>query len=168
MTRRSVSWASGSGRRTAAALMLVWAATCGTADAAGSAAATAVSWDQGKAAVAVAAQARAQELAAWEAQRASAYEVAVRRAVLEAELAAARARAERARGGGSATRGTGSSPAGQGAAGGTAGTDWGATIAKELSTPHPRPESTPQVDPEHQQLVEDSFTRPVAEFTGMP
>lgn len=166
--------------RTALSVAFVWAATSGTAVAATGAA---LPWDGGRAAAAVAVtrQAAAQELAVWDAQREAAYQEAVREAVSRArEWKAA------ALGAGSATvsapaRGqdgtsTGAAARDGSAAGGSAatgsgsgsGSDMAARIRDALDTPHPRPESTPEVDPEHQQAVEDSFTDPVKELTYSP
>lgn len=164
--------------RTALSVACVWAATSGTAVAATGAA---LPWDGGRtaAAVAVTRQAAAQELAVWDARREAAYQEAVREAVSRArEWKAA------ALGAGSATvfepgRGQdgvsagaaahdGSAAGGSTATGSGSGSDLAARIQDALDTPHPRPESTPEVDPELQQAVEDSFTDPVGEVTYSP
>ncbi|MFE1589800.1 hypothetical protein ACFW6Q_29450 [Streptomyces sp. NPDC058737] len=164
--------------RTALSVAFVWAATSGTAVAATGAA---LPWDGGRAAAAVAVtrQAAAQELAVWEARREAAYQEAVREAVSRARewkaaaLGAGSATvSEPARGqdGASAGVAAGSSTAtGSGSGSGPgAGSDTAARIQDALDTPHPRPESTPEVDPEHQQAVEDSFTDPVKDLTYSP
>ncbi|MER6321157.1 hypothetical protein [Streptomyces coelicoflavus] len=167
--------------RTALSVALVWAATGGTAVAATGAA---LPWDGGRAAsaVAVARQAAAQELAVWDARRDAAYREAVRQAVSRAaEWKAAALHAgsatdsvpAAARGGAPAGEAApdASAAGGSGAGGGSepaAGSDMAARIEEALDTPHPRPESTPEVDPEFQQAVEDSFTDPVKELTPSP
>jgi hypothetical protein len=166
-------------RRTALAVALVWAGTCGTAAAGSGSGLSWGTWDRPRVAEAVAAQARSQGLAAWEARQAAAFEAAVRRAARDAERAVAEARAAQAGSGVATAQGNDSASAepgtsgasgtsGSGGSGGSSGRDWGAEIAEALATPHPRPESTPEVDPEHQQAVEDSMTEPVKELTFAP
>ncbi|MER7485342.1 hypothetical protein ABTY20_05300 [Streptomyces sp. NPDC126497] len=171
---------NGKRARTALTVALVWTAASGTA-AAGAGAV--LPWGGGRAATAVALQAEAQELAAWEAERDAAYEAAVHRAVSAAEKwRAAAVTASGAEGGRpSASRGRGAtadgatvsgSAAGGSAAGGSdrgrGTTDWGAEIEEALDTPQPRPGSTPGTDPEHRQRVEDASTDPVEDLTYDP
>ncbi|MFC8240950.1 hypothetical protein [Streptomyces chartreusis] len=160
-----------SGRRTALLAALVWAGTCGTAVADSG---SVLSWsgqEGPRVAVALAAQAEHQELTAWRARQTAAFEVAVRQAVRDAERAVTEARAaapeeEPAPAGSDAAGVPGN--AGSVASGGSSGQDWAAEIEEALDTPHPRPESSPEVDAEHQQAVEDSMTEPVAELTYAP
>ncbi|MFC8389524.1 hypothetical protein [Streptomyces sp. NPDC057238] len=178
---------NGKRARTALTVALAWVAAGGTAVAGtGTGTGAVLPWGGGRAATAVALQAAAQELAAWEAGQDAAYEAAVRKAVSDAEKW--RAAAATAAAGAS----TGSGAGGQSSAaqaqdqdqdqvqdqgreatadhgsGQAQGTDWGARIKEALETPHPRPESTPGTDPEHQQRVEDAYTDPVKDLTYEP
>ncbi|MGC0375476.1 hypothetical protein [Streptomyces sp. SAI-229] len=170
---------NGKRARTALTVALVWSAAGGTA-VAGTGTGALPPWGGGRVATAVALQAAAQELAAWEAGQDAAYEAAVRKAVSDAEkwrAAAVTAAAGASTGSGAVGRSSVSQGRNQDqgreatAGGGSAqgqGTDWGARIEEALDTPHPRPESTPGTDPEHRQLVEDSYTDPVKDLTYEP
>lgn len=162
---------NGKRARTALTVALVWAAAGGTA-VAGTGTGAVLPWGGGRVATAVALQAAAQELAAWEARQDAAYEAAVRKAVSDAEEWRAAATAAAATAAGTVSGAGGRPPVAQEqeatADHGSAqarGTDWGARIEEALETPHPRPESTPGTDPEHQQRVEDAYTDPVKDLT---
>lgn len=173
---------NGKRARTALMVALVWAAASGTAVAGtGTGTGAVLPWGGGRMATAVALQAAAQELAAWEAGQDATYEAAVRKAASDAEKWRAAATAAAAAGAstGSGAGGQSSVAQGQGqsqgqeatadhGSGQAQGTDWGARIKEALETPHPRPESTPGTDPEHQQRVEDAYTDPVKDLTYEP
>jgi hypothetical protein len=62
------------------------------------------------------------------------------------------------------TAGDGGTAAGSPQAG-DAGENWEERLAEVLRTEHPRPETEPTVDPEHEEYVEDSQTESRGELT---